>query len=78
MNDFKKQKVDPIDAAKTKIHKNTYGDVELDACSYKDASKKADLFVHSDKKYRPYEYASYPILDESVVLKNDSFKVSLT
>ena len=83
MNDFKKQKVDPIDAAKTKIHKNTYEDVELDAYSYKDASKKADLFVDSDKKYRQYEYADKknnfkPILDESVVLKNDSFKVSLT
>ena len=40
------------------------------------------MYVDSDKKYRPYEYADKqnnfdPILDDSVVLKDDKYKVSV-
>ena len=80
MNDFKKQKVNQDDVVITK--KNNYEDVKLDAYLNKNVNKKSDMLVDSDKKYRSYEYEDKKnnfdqILDESVVLKDDKYKVSL-
>ena len=80
MNDFKKQKIIQDDAVIRK--KNNYEDVKLDAYLNKNVNKKSDMLVDSDKKYRSYEYEDKKnnfdqILDESVVLKDDKYKVSL-
>ena len=80
MNDFKKQKVNQDDVVITK--KNNYEDVKLDAYLNKNVDKKSDMLVDFDKKYRSYENEDKKnnfdqILDESVVLKDDKYKVSL-
>ena len=80
MNDFNNHKVIQDDAVITK--KNNYEVVNLDAYSNKNVDKKSDLLVYSDKKYRSYGYEDNKnnfdqILDESVVLKDDKYKVSL-
>ena len=80
MNDFKKQKIIQDDAVIRK--KNNYEDVKLDAYLNKNVNKKSDMLVDSDKKYRSYEYEDKKnnfdqTLDESVVLKDDKYKVSL-
>ena len=68
MNDFKKQKINKADAAKTKT--NHYKDVDLYAHLYQDVKKKSELFdtnnnnantynnvyKNSDKKYRPQQF----------------------
>ena len=80
MSDFKKQKVNQDNTVITK--KNNYEDVKLDAYLNRNVDKKSDLLVYSDKKYRSYGYEDNKnnfdqILDESVVLKDDKYKVSL-
>ena len=117
MNDFKKQKLNPAEASKTKMNyyeddaisyknvvnksesiadidnvANSYknlekksesiADIDNVANSFNNVDKKTDSFVDSDKKYRPYEYEDKknnvdPTVDESVVLKDDKYKVSL-
>lgn len=57
-------------------------DIDNVANSYNHVDKKTDSLVDSDKKYRPYEYEDKknnvdPTVDESVVLKDDKYKVSL-
>ena len=96
MNDFKKQKLNPAGASKTKMnhyendaisYKNvekkseSIADIDNVANSYNHVDKKTDSLVDSDKKYRPYEYEDKknnvdPTVDESVVLKDDKYKVS--
>ena len=80
MNDFKKQKVNQDDVVITK--KNNYEDVKLDAYLNKNVDKIPDMLVDSEKKYRSYGYEDKKnnfdqTLDESVVLKDDKYKVSL-
>ena len=80
MSDFKKQKVNQDNTVITK--KNNYEDVKLDAYLNKNIELISDMLVDSDKKYRSNEYEDKKnnfdqILDESVVLKDDKYKVSL-
>ena len=80
MNDFKKQKFNQDNTVITK--KNNYEDVKLDAYLNKNVDKIPDMLVDSEKKYRSYGYEDKKnnfdqILDESVVLKDDKYKVSL-
>ena len=80
MSDFKKQKVNQDNTVITK--KNNYEDVKLDAYLNENVDKKSDQLVDSEKKYRSYGYEDKKnnfdqALDESVVLKDDKYKVSL-
>ena len=80
MSDFKKQKVNQDNTVITK--KNNYEDVKLDAYLNKNVDKIPDMLVDSEKKYRSYGYEDKKnnfdqTLDESVVLKDDKYKVSL-
>ena len=80
MSDIKKQKVNPDDVVITK--ENSYEDVKLDAYLNKNVNKITDMLVDSKKKYRSYGYEDKKnnfdqTLDESVVLKDDKYKVSL-
>ena len=80
INDFRKQKVNPAKALKTKLHH--YEDIDEKFRLYEDANKKFQLCKSIENKYKSYEnldtkFRPYDCLEKKVIMRKDNFRVSL-